>query len=657
MSTYIGSLQPPLEPRDGRTLRILSVCRVSSPGPGKQDIRSLEDQEALHRRWLDSHNSLPYRLEVLAGSGSGESLEREEYTRVIEMIESEEFDLVLAEDLGRIVRRIHAHLLCELCVDHGVRLIAINDHVDTAEPGWQDRSFFSAWHHERSNRDTSDRIKRTHRSRFFSGGSVPLPIYGYVKKPGAKSDADWEKLPEAESIYREWFDRLDQGASYAEIADSLNEKGVPTGPYTRQSLWTCQMVSRVTHNWILKGTRFHNKRKTKRRNSSGTYVAQKATPDDLLLRSVPHLAFFDADYYDAVVAKADARNAKFRRTDENGRDPCANRPKKRVRFPGQSIYCGVCGRLFVFGGHGQKDRLMCSGAREHTCWNGATLDGPLATERICEAVFATVEALPDFDAAFLEMVSEEAREYDAAQHSRLQETIGKIRQVEREVANLVTFIRGGDGSDSVRGELARLETQLKQLRHEKSSIERAPTKTLNIPGVDEIKQIAREAFKDLAISSFQFAALLRQITGPIMVWPFQAVDGGPVVLRAKLQICLSNLLPDTRLQAVLCGPLTREVRLDLFVSPQHIELREQVIAGRKEANEAGRKRTEREVAQELGITVTAAQRAAKLGRRMLQLSLQDPYGLLTQPPCCGKNRRHLHSRYRFDPLPGHSAAW
>ena len=81
MSPHISicTLQPPLRPRDGRVLRVLSVRRVSDPGPGKQDVRSLDDQGALHDRWLREHTDLAYEVTVLQGSGSGESLERKEY--------------------------------------------------------------------------------------------------------------------------------------------------------------------------------------------------------------------------------------------------------------------------------------------------------------------------------------------------------------------------------------------------------------------------------------------------------------------------------------------------------------------------------------------------------------------------------------------------
>ena len=72
-----GSLDPPLAPRDGHVLQIIFVCRVSDPGPGKQDVRSLDDQEAMLRESVGRHTELPYEITVIAGSGSGESLERE----------------------------------------------------------------------------------------------------------------------------------------------------------------------------------------------------------------------------------------------------------------------------------------------------------------------------------------------------------------------------------------------------------------------------------------------------------------------------------------------------------------------------------------------------------------------------------------------------
>src|SRR5262249_62148926 len=69
LSSVPGSLQPPLKARNGHTLKVLGVARISTE---HQDALSLADQEALYRRWLDQHPATPYRLDMTAGSGSGE---------------------------------------------------------------------------------------------------------------------------------------------------------------------------------------------------------------------------------------------------------------------------------------------------------------------------------------------------------------------------------------------------------------------------------------------------------------------------------------------------------------------------------------------------------------------------------------------------------
>ena len=654
----VSELKPPLTARNGHTLKVLLPCRVSDPGPGKQDIMSLADQEAMHRRWLSEHTSLPLATKVLAGSGSGECLERREYHQLIELIESNEFDLVVTEDLGRIVRRIHAHLLCELCVDHHVRLIACNDHIDTLESGWEDRSIFSAWHHERSNRDTSDRIKRSHRNHFEQGRCLSLPIYGYHKKAGGKTDDDLEKVPEAEPIYKEWFQRLDDGESYSAVADWLNSINVPTGPYTRQTKWDCHMVTRGSHNVLLKGFRFRNKRKTRRNNESGRYLSEKADPKELLLRRVPHLAYFDEAYYDRVIAKVDARNAKYRRNGKGGPDPCKNRSKKRTRYPGQTVYCGICGRLYVFGGHGQTDHLMCEGAREYKCWNGITFDGPLGARSISGVSINEIEKLEDFDSVFLDKLDDHARVVDAARHGRLEAIDRDLRTVRQQIDNVMTFIRGGDGSKRVRAELHRLEEKEKEHLWRRGEEVSAPSEIIVIPSAEEVKVIGRSSFQDLSITSFEFAKRMRGLTGNIFVYPFRYCAGSTYVLRAKFQLRLAGLLPDKRVREVLQGPLTRELKIDLFDMPQHVKFRKQVVVGRQQRDANGRKRTERDVANALGITETAAQRAASLDRLMQQQGLTDPYVLQLEPPADhAKLRRHLHPRYHFEPLPDHTPNW
>lgn len=349
-------------PRNGHTLRVLLICRVSRPAKGKrkksertgyQDERSNEDQTKNLKRWLRQHYKGRVRIRVIKGSGSGERLDRKETVQARRAVRSRLFDVVLTEDLGRILRRVEAFQFCEFAEDYETRVVAINDSVDTGQDGWRMSAFFAAMRHELYNADNAKRIRRSQEARFESGGMLPCQFFGYIKPKDAETEDDLRKDEAAEPIYGEWFRILEEGGTYQDVADWLNEEGVPVGPYCRSGYWTCRMVSRITHYSLLKGERSRNNRKSKRENRTGRRRSVKTSAKERKTRQCPHLAFFDADYYDRVVAAADERNGKYRRKLHDGQDCRANTPKKRTRCPGQMVFCGVCGRLYVFGGHGQ----------------------------------------------------------------------------------------------------------------------------------------------------------------------------------------------------------------------------------------------------------------------------------------------------------------
>jgi site-specific DNA recombinase len=635
-------LEPRLAPRNGRELKAVGITRISTLN---QDIRSLADQQALLRKWVEDRYDGSVEWTFIEGQGSGECVDREQVAEADRLVASRQFDLVVMEDLSRHMRRVHAVLFCEECEDASTRLIAINDGIDTFND-WRLHAFFAAMKHEQSNKDTSLRIKRSLRNRFVQGGVVQTTVYGYVKPPDAKTDQDLRKDPAAVPIYEEWFRRLDCGDTFSEIADWLNELGIPTGPFCRGARWSCRMVGRLTRNPILKGVRQRNRKESKRLNRTGKHTSVDARPEDLLERYCPHLAFFDAAYYDRILAKVKTRNAKYRRNGKSGTEPRSNIPKKRTRYPGQSIRCGVCGRSLVFGAHGMFDRLMCTGAREHLCWNALSISGPATAQCVAESVLAEVQTLDDFDTAFLELVNEEARKLDSQRERRVRDVNSDIEKHGREIRNVLNFIRSGSDGPSVREELQQLESNLAQLRGEMAEIESTPSQALIIPSAAEIRQLAQDSVRNLAWESHEFAKLMRVLLTDFFVFPHQSCDGKDLVLRGTARLQLANLLPDHRVKDALRTPLERVLHFDLFEPPQRVKYREQVVTLRREL-------TEQQAADRLGISKTMAQHAARLNRLMRRLGLIDPYVRLVEPPMdYPKLRRHLHPRYRFEPLPG-----
>lgn len=76
------------------------------------------------------------------------------------MLLSRKLDLLVMEDLGRLVRGTEAVRLCGIAVDHGTRVIAPNDCIDTAEESWEEDVISACRDHVGHNAHTSKRLKQ-----------------------------------------------------------------------------------------------------------------------------------------------------------------------------------------------------------------------------------------------------------------------------------------------------------------------------------------------------------------------------------------------------------------------------------------------------------------------------------------------------------------
>lgn len=646
-----NSFQGMPRPKNGRFYRVLSVHRISTE---HQDIRSLDDQEQRCREWvrdnLEAPSGFPAEIESIKSRGSGERLDRVELADIQDALESGEYDLVIAEDLGRICRRNAAIALCEIGEDSGTRVVAINDSLDTLDEGWRLHAMFASFRHEQYNTDTAKRIKRSLRNRFLQGGVFQCPIYGYLKPHPGATDSEVTKDPTAEPIIREIFVRLEAGASYAEVADWLNLSQIPPGPYVRSDKWNGKLVGDLVHSSILKGVRERNRRISKRVNSTGRRKSVKAPPEELLERDVLHLAFIEPARYDRIIRDLDARNECYRRKGNNGRDSRANVPKKRTRFPGQQVTCGICGHPFVWGGHGQIQHLMCKGAKEYRCWQGTTIDGDLATQMITAAVHREIESLPGFEESLIQEVEREFALLANSRRSELKDVEAKLQDLDRQMERFMQLIRSsreGSGAELLMKELDRIADAQANLTRQRDHILSRPDRAPRLPTVDEIKDRAREMVSRHADNPFEFSRVMRQLIPRIMAYPIRLCDGGKIMIRAKMDLHLVAIFPDLAEIPSIDQVLTRSITVDLFEPTQRDRFREIVVMLR----EAGLK--ERDVAFELGITQPAVQYAMKLHRRVQALELPEPYVPVTDPPAdLTKLRRHLHPRYEFRPLPG-----
>lgn len=637
------SLYPPIKPRSGRCLRVIGIARISGDN---QDEKSLADQKQLLRRWLKDNVGARFKLLMISTRGSGERLDRSELGKLRRLIRKAKFDLVLAEDLGRICRRIDAYKICESCLDHDMRLVAINDNIDTGQDSWKTATIFAAMRHESYNADTAKRIRRTLRNRFMQGGVLMTHIFCYEKPVGAKSDGELRKIDEMAPVIDGIFSRLEEDWSYSEVADWLNEQKVPTGKWCRTQRWSCAMVGRVVRNPILKGVRVRNRKMTRRVNSTGRRKSINAPPEELLERPCPHLAFVTAERYDRLTAKLKRKNAHFAVGKKNKIDPRLGRPKKRTMWPGQHVTCGICGRGYVYGGHGRTKYLMCSGAREYKCWNGVTFEATEAARKMAAAVSAAILEMPAFDEHYNRLLREAAEEQGSSRTERLAAIKSAQARCQRELDNILGAIKGTGGSAILYQELKALEEQDAELKAQAEEIQLEPTTATQLPSLTELRQLALKSFEALPRESHEFAKAMKKLIATIVVYPYRLIDGGPLVLRAKFGVALTALAPKLRSLPIDMSVFRRDVTVNLYEEPQRVTHREDVV------KLIGQGIYQREAGQAVGITQPAVQKALKLHKLMVEAKISDPYLAVTEPPDdYQKLRRHKHPRYQFQPKP------
>lgn len=628
-----------LPPKNGVVYQVLIVARISTE---HQDPRSLSDQETLCRQWADSNVSGQTNVRVIESQGSGELLDRQELRDLETAIESNKYDFLIVEDVGRICRRHRVHDFLEMAIDNDTRVIAINDHIDTLVDDWKLKISFASMHHEISNADTGKRIRRTLRSRHMQGLVVQCLPYGYIKPHPGASDQEVTKDPAAEPIIKEIFSRLENGVSYSEVVDWLNAEKIPTGKYVSSNRWTVSTLRNLVYNPLLKGVRVRNRVKSKRINKTGRRKSIKAAPDELLERHCPHLAFVEAHRYDALIRFLDKKNAAYRRKKVDGRDPRAMVPKKRTRFPGQQVFCAVCGRPMRWGGHGQVDRLVCKGAREYKCWQGTTFNGNLASEKILAAVLQAIEELPDFAENLQSQIMEESRALANSRDSEKRQIQKRIDSLNCEMANLIQFVKSGNYSEVLTKEITETELQLTEAKFELQELESRPNLALRLPSSDKVRELAKDAITKHLDCPYRLSRVMRPLIPRIEAYPMRLCDGGSVVIRAKFQLNLCHLIPGVKDLSSAREVMTRTMEVNLFEPIQRELFREQVVKLRNTGM------YQRNIAAQLGITQPAVQNALKLQDAMDTLGLKDPYVPVTDAPTdLGRMRRHRHRRFEF----------
>ena len=279
---------------------------------------------------------------------SGTNFKRPGFQKMIAAIEAGEIDVVCVKDLSRFGRDyLKVGFYTEIMFpEKGVRFIAINNSVDSANPTENDFTPFLNIMNEWYAKDTSNKIRAIFRSRMQDGkrcsGAIP---YGYRRDPEDKNHLLIDE--EAAKVVRRIYQMVIDGMGSQAIANQLTADNVliPSA-YLEQSehgesrnhsyhdpcRWNCTAVSYILDKQEYMGHTVLGKTicenfKTKKR--------RKARPDELIIFENTHKPIIDAETWHLV--------QKLRR---RTRRKLANGSYSH-RLSGL-VYCADCGKRLSY---------------------------------------------------------------------------------------------------------------------------------------------------------------------------------------------------------------------------------------------------------------------------------------------------------------------
>jgi DNA invertase Pin-like site-specific DNA recombinase len=323
-----------------------AYLRLSKEDGDKVESDSIVNQKALIREFLKTHPEIQIYKEKVDDGYTGVSFERPAFQEMLEDIKAGRVNCVIVKDLSRFGRNyIEAGRYIEKIFPYlGVRFIAINDNIDTAEEmSASDEMLipFKNLINDAYCRDISMKVRSHLDVKRESGQYIsPFAPYGYQKSPHNKNQLIVDE--KAASIVRQIFKWKIEGMSAARIADKLNGLGIPTPmEYKRMNgenyqccfrkkadaVWMVSSVRRILCNEVYTGVLVQGK------TYSPSYKVRKRTRKE------------EKDWvrcegcHEAIVSAEDF--AQVRRSYEQ--DTRVS-PKRQALYPFSGIVkCGHCG--------------------------------------------------------------------------------------------------------------------------------------------------------------------------------------------------------------------------------------------------------------------------------------------------------------------------
>ena len=372
---------------DTAASRAALYLRLSRDDDDRGESASIRNQRMLLQDYA-ARQGFAVVGEYVDDGWSGTRFDRPRFQDLLRDMKQHQFDIVLVKDLSRLGRdyiQTGRYLELEFPA-HGVRLIAVNDGIDTARAD-TDLAPFRNVINEMYARDTSRKIRSALRAKMKAGKFVGnFAPYGYQKDPQDKS----RLIPDerAAAVVHRIFAWAAAGDRPAAIARRLNECGEPPPAvyrclhhpgldpdgYSRHKQWTSAGVSRILQDIVYLGHLAQGK--TGKLSFKSRKTREKQADEWIIVRN-QHEPLVSQQTFDAVQRQRAARRCDRKGTFQN-------------LFSGLA-FCADCGRAMSTVGtrkKGSAANLVCGAYKQHG--NAACTNHFIRYETLYQCVLDTV---------------------------------------------------------------------------------------------------------------------------------------------------------------------------------------------------------------------------------------------------------------------------
>ena len=319
-------------------IQAAAYCRVSTDR--SEQANSFAAQQRYFTEYL-THHPLWTLYRIYADEGlSGTSIKnREAFLAMLRDAEAGCFQVILTKEVSRFSRNILDTIACTRKLrDMGVRVIFLQDGIDTMEPDAELRLSILGTIAQEESRRISSRVKWGQTRQMERGVVFGRSLLGYDVKDGKMTINE-----NGAAVVRKIFEAyVYDNRSAAAIARQLQSEGVPT--YSGSRPWGAGQVMKILRNEKYVGDLLQKK----------TYTPNYLTHDKKQNHGQETMVFLQ-NHHEPIIDRSLWEAAQQRRT-KRGRSGSA------VYGCSGKIRCGLCGSRFI---HKTKQR---PDGTTYGCW-------------------------------------------------------------------------------------------------------------------------------------------------------------------------------------------------------------------------------------------------------------------------------------------------